>query len=78
LLEDGVTARFVPLRDPGALASAIRELAANPALARALGQHARAFAEGHFSLDRLDAALAAVLRRCRLLKRPAVDNTFAS
>jgi glycosyltransferase involved in cell wall biosynthesis len=78
LLEDRVNARFVPLRDPAALASAIRQLAANPALARALGQHARAFAEGHFSLDRLDAALSAILGRCRLMRRPAVDNARAS
>lgn len=63
VLSDGVDARLVPLRDPRAIADAVLDLARDPAAARAMGARARAFAEAHFALDRLDRALAALLDR---------------
>lgn len=63
VLRDGVEARLVPLRDPRAIVDAVLEYAARPELARAMGARARAFAEANFSIDRLDAALAALLGR---------------
>jgi glycosyltransferase involved in cell wall biosynthesis len=62
-LRDGVEARLVPLRDARAIADAVLELARRPETARAMGAGARAFAEAHFSLDRLDTALATLLGR---------------
>lgn len=65
VLRDGVEARLVPLREPRAIADALLALARDPEAARAMGARARAFAEAHFSLDRLDAALAALLDGAR-------------
>ena len=70
VLRDGVEARLVPLRDPRAIADAVLGLARHPETARAMGAGARAFAEAHFSLDRLDAALAALLDRAVSPPRP--------
>ena len=61
-LRDGIEARLVPLRDPRAIADAVLELAAKPDAAAAMGARARAFAEERFSVERLDHALAALLR----------------
>jgi glycosyltransferase involved in cell wall biosynthesis len=61
VLRDGIEAHLVPLRDPRAIADAVLRLARDPKAARAMGVHARAFAETHFGIDRLDRALAAVL-----------------
>ena len=61
VLRDGVEARLVPLRDPRSIADAVLELARNPERARAMGANGRAFAEAHFSIDRLDRALATLL-----------------
>lgn len=63
VLRDGVDVRFVPLRDPSAIASAILDLAAHGDTARRIGRQARAFAESHFSIARLDEALRTVLAR---------------
>jgi glycosyltransferase involved in cell wall biosynthesis len=63
MLQDGVEARLVPLRDPRAIAEAVLELASQPEAARAMGARARAFAERHFSIDRLDRALTRLLDR---------------
>ncbi len=41
LVEDGVTGRLVPERDPAALAQAILDLRANPEMAQALAQAGR-------------------------------------
>ncbi len=60
-LRDGVDARVVPLRDPRAIADAVVALADDRRAARAMGERARAFAETHFSIERLDRALAALL-----------------
>lgn len=61
-LRDGIEARLVPLRDPRAIADAVLELAGKPDAAAAMGARARAFAEANFSAERLDHALAALLR----------------
>ncbi len=63
MLRDGIEARLVPLRDPCAIAEAVLELAAHPEVARAMGARARAFAETHFAIERLDRGLAALLDR---------------
>ena len=63
VLRDGVEARLVPLRDPRAIANAVLELAARPEVRRAMRARARAFAQEHFSIDRLDRALSALLAR---------------
>ncbi len=65
VLRDGIEARLVPLRDPRAIAGAVLDLARDREAARAMGAKARAFAEAHFSLDRLDSALTALLDRAR-------------
>jgi glycosyltransferase involved in cell wall biosynthesis len=49
MLEDGVTGRLVAPGDPDALASALRELLANPDAAAALGNAARAHYRDHFA-----------------------------
>ena len=65
MLRDGVEARLLPLRDARAIADAVLELARSPERARTMGARARAFAEAHFSIDRLDRALAALLEGVR-------------
>lgn len=45
--------RLVPARDPGAIAAALRELAADADLRRRLGEAGRARVESTFSLDRM-------------------------
>ena len=42
LIDDGETGFIVPARDPGAVASRLRELAQNPELRKRIGQRARA------------------------------------
>jgi glycosyltransferase involved in cell wall biosynthesis len=51
---------IVPPRDPGALAAAIRGLAADPARRRALGARGRARIETHFTLARAAEAFEAL------------------
>lgn len=51
ILEDGVTGVLVPPGVPAALASAIRELLANPARAQTIARAGRASAEHRFSVD---------------------------
>jgi glycosyltransferase involved in cell wall biosynthesis len=53
LIVDGVTGLLVPPRDAGALAAAICQLLAHPAVARRLGQAARQRALDHFSTERM-------------------------
>ena len=53
VVEDGVTARVVPPRDPEALAGAILELLADKNLAAGLGAEARVIARDRFSADRM-------------------------
>lgn len=62
-LHDGIEARLVPLRDARAIADAVLELAARPESAQAMGVRARAFAQEHFSIERLDRGLSALLTR---------------
>lgn len=50
VIEDGVTGLFVPPRDPGAIAEAIRRLLDDPNLARRLSLAARRRVEERFSL----------------------------
>ena len=50
---EGITGRLVPRRDPQALADALVELAANPALRARFAQAGREHAAQHFSLDRM-------------------------
>ncbi len=50
---DGVTGRLVPRRDPAALADALVELAKNPRLRDQFAHSGHAYAQQHFSLDRM-------------------------
>ncbi len=61
VLRDGIEARLVALRDPRAIADAVLDLATRPDAARTMGARARAFAQEHFSIERLDRALEALL-----------------
>ncbi len=63
VLRDAGEARLLPLRDPPAIVEAVLDLKARPEAARAMGTRARAFAEQHFCLERLDQALSALLDR---------------
>jgi glycosyltransferase involved in cell wall biosynthesis len=53
VVEDGLSARVVPPRDPDALAVAMLELLGDEALAQRLGAHARAVAAERFSANRM-------------------------
>ena len=53
LIVEGVTGRLIPPRDPGALAGALAELAADPARARELGEAGFRRASRTFSLERM-------------------------
>jgi glycosyltransferase involved in cell wall biosynthesis len=50
-IEDEVTGRLVPIKDPGAIAAAITDLLADPDRARALGTAAKARMMSRFRLD---------------------------
>ena len=50
---DGITGRLVPRRDPQALADALVELAADPALRGRFAHAGREHAARHFSLERM-------------------------
>lgn len=59
-VEDGVTGRVVPVRDPAALADALAETLADPQRARAMGTAGRRRFEERFTADRMvDGTLAA-------------------
>ena len=62
-VEDRVSGLLVPPRDPPALAAALRRLAEEPGLARALGQAARARVERDFSAAGMVERTLAVYRR---------------
>jgi glycosyltransferase involved in cell wall biosynthesis len=53
IVQDGAAGRLVPPRDAGAIASAVLELAGNPAEARDLGERARRRFEQRFRTDRM-------------------------
>jgi glycosyltransferase involved in cell wall biosynthesis len=53
VVEDGVSARVVPPRDPAALAAAMLELLGDDGLARQLGAHAQRVAAERFSAARM-------------------------
>ena len=53
VVEDGVSARVVPARDPEALAAAMLELLGDNALERQLGARAQLVAAERFSADRM-------------------------
>jgi colanic acid/amylovoran biosynthesis glycosyltransferase len=61
MLTDGETGLVVPAEDAGALADALVRLAADPGLARRLGERARAKAETTFDLERNVAALLSLI-----------------
>lgn len=77
IVEDGVTGLLVPVRDPDALASAIRELATDPARCAAMGAAGRERALTVFSQERCTlrteelyrGALASAARRPRRSRR---------
>ena len=54
---DGLTGLLVPVRDPAALAAAIRGLIADPARLRAMGEAGRRDVEARFSSDAVAAAI---------------------
>jgi glycosyltransferase involved in cell wall biosynthesis len=60
VFEDGVQVRFVPVRDPQALAAALQETLANPELLRTLGANGRRMYEERFSMGRFFARIARV------------------
>jgi glycosyltransferase involved in cell wall biosynthesis len=62
LVRDGETGRLVPPADAAALADGMCDLLADPARSNALGQTARDFVAGHFSLDAMVAAHEAMYR----------------
>lgn len=70
-LEDGVSARLVPTRDSGALASAILSLLEHPERGRALAAAAGVLVH-EFDLDRIVARYAALYERL-LEGRPAIE-----
>jgi glycosyltransferase involved in cell wall biosynthesis len=59
-VEDGVTGRLVPPRDPAALAGALLELLADPARRQAMGRAGRRRFEERFTADRMVEATLAV------------------
>lgn len=61
-VQDGVTGRLVPPRDPAALADAVRGLLADPALRRAYGRAARRAAVSRYAWDRVAAQTEVVYR----------------
>jgi glycosyltransferase involved in cell wall biosynthesis len=69
VIEDGVTGRFVPVRDSRALASVIRELQEDPGQRRRLGEAAFSAARERMGigtmLDRVEEAYARGLSRLR-------------
>jgi glycosyltransferase involved in cell wall biosynthesis len=73
IVADGETGLLVPPRDPGALARALGELAADPARARRMGEAGRARALQRFGWDRTAAGILRVLQPER-----AVDAARAS
>ncbi len=63
VVQDGITGRVVPPRDPQAMASAIAQLLANRTRLIEMGRAARARVEAHFTLERMVAGVEAVYRR---------------
>jgi glycosyltransferase involved in cell wall biosynthesis len=59
-VEDGVTGRLVPARDPGALARAITDLLTDPDRARRLAGAARARYQDRFTVERMVAGVLSV------------------
>lgn len=51
IVTDGLDGRLVPIRDPAAMAEAIREMAVDPSLRATLGERARATVGERFSLE---------------------------
>jgi glycosyltransferase involved in cell wall biosynthesis len=62
LVEDAVTGRLVPPRDPAALASALRQVLASEALRKTFAEGARESLHLRFSTERMLARLAAEYR----------------
>jgi glycosyltransferase involved in cell wall biosynthesis len=63
VLEDGVHARFVPVRDPEALALALQDTLGRPELLRILGANGRSLYEERFSMPRFFGRIARVHAR---------------
>jgi glycosyltransferase involved in cell wall biosynthesis len=64
-VEDGVTGRLVPPRDPAALTAALTQLLAEPGLRRRLGTAGAARAAARYSWDKIAAETEAVYDRVR-------------
>jgi glycosyltransferase involved in cell wall biosynthesis len=62
LVEDAVTGRLVPPRDPAALAAALRQVLANEALRKTFADEAKARLQERFSTERMLARLSAEYR----------------
>ncbi|HXS03357.1 MAG TPA: glycosyltransferase [Rhodanobacter sp.] len=60
IVRDGLTGTLVPARDPPALAGALAALLREPAQAQTLGHAARAWVEGHGSLESMAASYAEI------------------
>lgn len=72
LVEDGISGRVVPPRDPGALAAAIREILSDPARAREMGEEGRRAAQERFSEEIFARDLKEVLDQA--IAVPSKDN----
>jgi len=70
---DGRTGRLVPGRDPAALADALAELAAQPALRREMGGAGRELIRDRFSLERMIADYRRICLGCSQSKQPQMD-----
>lgn len=60
VVQDAAAGLFVPPGDPAALAAAVRQLAADPAASRQMGQAGRACVENNFARDQLSQQLALI------------------
>jgi glycosyltransferase involved in cell wall biosynthesis len=78
-VEDNLNGRLVPRGDPAALAAALLQAAHDPALRARWSEASFARAHGHFSLDRMAAAYAAVLfPSSAFADAPAADSLVNS
>jgi len=69
-LQDGVSGLLVPVRDAGALAAALQDLAGDPARCRSMGAAGRALAEERFSSARIQSRILEVYQIALSKGRP--------
>jgi glycosyltransferase involved in cell wall biosynthesis len=77
IVEDGVTGRLVPAGDAAALGEAMREMAADPARAEAMGRAGRALVEAHYGPERHLASMLDLYAQAQALARAGRGATGA-